>query len=93
MSCVVQGKLDAGVNEPKHVTSANQLVVLLTKPPRRSRVQFICDKLDVHDVYTPAWGKMLCKGDEMGKIIINIYILESQSILAEREGKEWRNRD
>lgn len=54
MSCVAQGKLDAGVNEPKHVTSANQLVVLLTKPPRRSRVQFICDKLGVHDVYTPA---------------------------------------
>jgi len=50
----VKRKYDAGIIESKHVSSANRLVDILTKPLRRSRVQFICNKLGMYDVYAPA---------------------------------------
>ena len=50
---VVWRKYDAGIIEPKHVSSANQLVDLLTKPLERSRLQFLCNKLGVYDVFAP----------------------------------------
>ena len=42
---VVRRKFDAGIIEPKHVSYSNQLADLLTKPPGRSRLLFICNKL------------------------------------------------
>ena len=51
---VVRRKYDVDIIELKHVSSANQLANLLAKPLRRSRVQFICNKLEMYDVYAPA---------------------------------------
>ena len=35
----------------RHVTSRHQLAYLLTKPLGRTMVDFICDKLDMYDIY------------------------------------------
>jgi len=43
----------------RYVSSANQLVDLLTKPLGGSQVWFICDKLGMYDVYALAWGGVL----------------------------------
>ena len=51
---VVRRNYDVGIIEPKHVFSANQLANLLTKSLGRSRVQFICNKLHMYDVYALA---------------------------------------
>jgi len=40
--------------ELQHVSSINQLVDMFTKPLRGPRIQSICDKLGMYDVYTPA---------------------------------------
>ena len=37
-----------------HVSLGHQLANLLTKPLGKIRVNFICDKLGMYDVYTPA---------------------------------------
>lgn len=51
---MIQKKYDAGIIKPKHVTSTNTLADLLIKPLERSRVWFICYKLSMYNVYTPA---------------------------------------
>jgi len=51
---VIWRKYDAGIIEPKHVSSVNQLTDLLTKPLERSRMQFICNKLGTYNEYAPA---------------------------------------
>jgi len=51
---VVRRKYDDGIIETKHVSSGNQLADLLLKPLERSRVQFICNKLHMYDVYALA---------------------------------------
>jgi len=51
---VVLRKYDADIIEPKHVSSTNHLADLLTKSLGKSRMQFICNKLGIYDVYTLA---------------------------------------
>jgi len=48
----------------KHVTLEHQLADFLTKPPSRTRVNFICEKLGLYNIYvvirtaptTNCWG-------------------------------------
>ena len=51
---IVRKKLKANIIVAKHVASGHQLADLLTKPLGRTRVNFICDKLHMCDIYTPA---------------------------------------
>ena len=51
---IVRKKLKANIILAKYVTSGHHLVDLLTKPLGRIRVDFICDKLGMYDVYVPA---------------------------------------
>lgn len=59
-----QEKYDVGMVEPKHASSTNQLVDLLTKPIRKSSLLFICNKL-VYMMYIlqlqVLCNKSLCK--------------------------------
>jgi len=51
---IVRKKLEANIIVSKHVASGHQLVDLLTKSLSRTRVDFICDKLGMFDIYAPA---------------------------------------
>jgi len=51
---IVRKKLKANIIVAKHVASRHRLADLLTKPLWRTRVDFICDKLDMYDIYAPA---------------------------------------
>ena len=51
---VIQSKYGAGIIEPKLIFSVNQLAHLLTRPLRRSQMQFIFNKLGMYDVYAPS---------------------------------------
>ena len=48
---IARKKLEANIIVAKHVTSRHQLTNLLTKPLGRTIVDFICDKLDMCDIY------------------------------------------
>ena len=43
---IVRKKLEANIFVAKHVASGHQLANFLTKPLGRTRVDFICDKLE-----------------------------------------------
>ena len=47
-------KLEEKIIMMKHVSLRHQLANLLTKPLGRTRVDFICDKLDMYDIYAKA---------------------------------------
>jgi len=51
---IVRKKLEEKIVVMKHVSSGQQLAYLFTKPLGRTRVNFICDKLDMYDIYAPA---------------------------------------
>ena len=51
---IVRKKLKDKIIVAKHVSSGHQLVYLLTKPFGRTHVDFICDKLDMYNIYAPA---------------------------------------
>ena len=51
---IVRKKLEEKIIVVKHVTSGHQLANLLTKSLGRTRVDFICDKLGMYDIYAPA---------------------------------------
>jgi len=51
---IICKKLEETITVAKHVSSGHQLADLLTKPLGRARVDFICDKLDMYDIYAPA---------------------------------------
>jgi len=51
---IVHKKLEDKIVVVKHVSSGHQLADLLTKPLDKTRVDFICDKLGMYDVYVPA---------------------------------------
>ena len=51
---IVRKKLEEKIIVTKHETSRYQLADLLTKPLGRTRVDFICDKLGMYDIYAPA---------------------------------------
>ena len=48
---IVRKKLEANIFVTKHVASGHQLANFLTKSLGRTRVDFICDKLDMYDLY------------------------------------------
>ena len=50
---IVRKKLVANIIVVKHVASRHQLAYLLTKPLARIRVDFICHKLGMFDIYDP----------------------------------------
>jgi len=50
---IVHKKLEETITVAKHETSRHQLAVL-TKPLGRTRVDFICNKLGMYDIYAPA---------------------------------------
>jgi len=51
---IVRKKLEDKIVAAKHVSSGHHLANLLTKPLGKTKVDFICDKLDMYDVYAPA---------------------------------------
>ena len=52
---IVRKKLEEKIVVAKHVSSEHQLVAdLLTKPLGRTWLGFICDKLDIYDIYAPS---------------------------------------
>jgi len=51
---IVRKKLEENIIVAKHVSSEHQLADLLTKLLGKIRVDFICGKLDMYDVYAPA---------------------------------------
>ena len=51
---IVRKKLEEKFIVTKHVSSGYQLADLLTKPLGRIRVNFICDKLGMYDIYARA---------------------------------------
>ena len=48
---ILSKKLKANIIVVKHVSSGHWLADLLTKPLGRARVDFICDKLGIYDIY------------------------------------------
>ena len=56
---LVRKKLEEKIIVVKHISLKHQLADLLTKPPGGTRVDFICDKLGMYDIYFPAWGRVL----------------------------------
>jgi len=48
---IARKKLEVNIIVAKHVASRHQLADLLTKPLGRTMVDFICDKLDMCDIY------------------------------------------
>jgi len=51
---IVRKKLEEKITVVKHVSSGHRLAKLLTKPLGRTQVDFICDKLDMYDIYAPS---------------------------------------
>jgi len=51
---IVRKKLEKKIIVAKHVSSGHQLTDLLTKALGRIQVDFICDKMDMYDIYAPA---------------------------------------
>jgi len=51
---IVHKKLEEKIIVVKHVSSGHQLVDLLTKPLGKIWVDFIYDKLNMHDIYVSA---------------------------------------
>ena len=51
---IVRKKPEDKIVVAKHVSSGHQLADLLTKPLGKTMIYFICDKLGIYDVYTPA---------------------------------------
>jgi len=50
----VHKKLEANIIRAKHVLSGHQLTDILNKPLGKIRVDFICDKLGMYNIYAPA---------------------------------------
>ena len=50
---IVRKNLKEKIIVAKHVSSGHQLAYLLTKLLGRTRADFICDKLDMYDIYAP----------------------------------------
>ena len=50
---ITRKKLEANIIVVKHVTSGHRLTDLLTKPLGKTKIDFICDKLDMYDIYAP----------------------------------------
>ena len=48
---IVRKKLEENIIVVKHVSSGHQLADLLTKALDRTRIDFICNKLDMYDIY------------------------------------------
>ena len=51
---ILHKKLEEKIVVTKHVSSGHQLAYLLTKPLGKIRVNFICDKLSMCNIYAPA---------------------------------------
>jgi len=51
---IIRKNLEGKIIVAKHVSSEHPLADLLTKPLGRTRVDSICDKLDMYDIYVPA---------------------------------------
>ena len=51
---IIRKKLEANIIVVKHVTLGHRLADLLTKPLGKTRIDFICDKLGMYDIYAPA---------------------------------------
>jgi len=49
---IVRKKLEEKIVVTKHISSRHQLVDLLAKPLVRTRVDFICEKLGMYNIYT-----------------------------------------
>ena len=50
---IVRKNIEDKIVVAKHVSSGHQLADLLTKPLGKIKVDFICDKLNMYDVYAP----------------------------------------
>ena len=51
---IVCKKLEETIIVAKHITSGHQLADLLTKSLSRTKIDFICDKLGIYDIYATA---------------------------------------
>jgi len=51
---IIRKKLEEKIIVAKHESSGHQLADLLTKPLSRIRVDFICDKMGMYDIYVTA---------------------------------------
>jgi len=51
---IVRKNIEDKIVVAKHVSSGHQLADLLTKSLGKIRVDFICNKLGMYDVYAPA---------------------------------------
>ena len=51
---IVRKKLEDKIIVAKHISSRHQLADRLTKSLGKTRIDFICDKLGMYDVYAPA---------------------------------------
>jgi len=51
---IVHKKLKEKIIVVKHISPGHQLADLLTKPLGRTRVDFICNKLGMYNIYAPA---------------------------------------
>ena len=51
--------MDEKIIEIRYISCTNQLQMCRKKTLGGSRVRFICDMLDMYDVYAPAWGGVL----------------------------------
>ena len=58
VDCYLVQVTDDKIIHTRHVSSTHQLANVLTKPLGKTRVDFICDKLGIYDVYAPAWGEV-----------------------------------
>ena len=50
---LVRQKIKEKIVQARHMLSDHQLTYLLTKSLGKTEVDFICDKLDLYDVYAP----------------------------------------
>jgi len=51
---LVRQKIEEKTIQAQHVSSSHQLTNSLTKSLGKVQVDFICDKLDMYDIYAPA---------------------------------------
>jgi len=51
---IVRRKIVDKIINTRHVSTGHQLADILTKPLGKTRVDFICDKLGMYDIYAPA---------------------------------------
>ena len=51
---IVRERVEKGVNITLFVTTSAQLADMFTKPLFKPRLEFLCSKLDLCDIYSPA---------------------------------------